>query len=72
MSKRSKPVKKSRRDFLLQGAAVAGGAATLALVGRTGASEPQTHAVERNASKPASKGYHVTPHIQEYYDKARF
>ena len=41
MSKKTKPVKSSRRQFL-KGAAVVGGAATLAVVARGGAAEVQS------------------------------
>lgn len=58
---------KTRREFL-KGLAVAGGAtAMVAVTGRAYAepTKPETPA------KPAAKGYHETPHIRTYYQKAR-
>lgn len=69
MSKKSKPVTRSRREFL-RGAAVVGGAATLAVVAKAGAASVQGEAKETVAA-PASKGYHETPHIRAYYETAR-
>ncbi len=71
MSNRSKPLTESRRDFLRKGVAVVGGAATLAVAGSGGANERATEEVEQG-SQPSQKGYHVTPHIRDYYEKARF
>lgn len=69
MRSKAKPTRTSRREFL-KGAAVMGGAATLAVVARGGAAAaPQGSRVAAPPDKP--KGYHVTPHIQQYYDKAR-
>ena len=69
MSKKTKPVKSSRRQFL-KGAAVVGGAATLAVVARGGAAEVQS-TNEVAAAPEKSKGYHVTPHIRAYYETLR-
>ncbi len=69
MSKKAKPLKSSRREFL-RGAAVVGGAATLAVVARGGAAEVQS-TNEVAAAPEKSKGYHVTPHIRAYYEKLR-
>ncbi|MEJ2515624.1 MAG: twin-arginine translocation signal domain-containing protein [Gammaproteobacteria bacterium] len=58
---------KSRREFL-RGLAVAGGAtAMVAVAGRSYAAPVEVKA----PAKPAAKGYHETPHIRTYYDKAR-
>lgn len=65
----SKRMKETRREFLKGlGVAVIGGGA-LAMVSRPGiADAPQ--AAEKPAA-PAPKGYHVTAHILDYYEKAR-
>jgi len=57
-----------RRTFL-KSAALAGGAATVAL----GAKAVLAEGSEQPGEAPtvASKGYHVTPHIEEYYRLAR-
>jgi hypothetical protein len=49
-----------------------GGAATASVVSQgVMAGEPvEEKPVKRSDDKP--KGYHVTPHILEYYEKARF
>lgn len=69
MSERPKSTKENRREFL-KGMAMFGGAA-LALVARPGIA----NAPPNNDEKPVDaipKGYHVTSHILDYYDKARF
>ena len=59
--------KKTRREFL-KGLAVAGGAtAMVAVTGRAYAEPTESEA----PAKPAAKGYHETPHIRTYYQKAR-
>lgn len=68
MSKKSKTVS-SRREFL-KGAAVMGGAATLAVVAKGAAASAPEETPVTTPERP--KGYHVTPHIRQYYDKARF
>ena len=72
MSDEIRSEKLSRRGFL-KGAAVAGGAAAVGAVGaqvQAGvAAQPRTEQVKAPASP---KGYHETPHILEYYEKARF
>lgn len=67
MSKRSKSTKASRREFL-KGMAVIGGAA-LTVVARPGVAEAPEIAGKPGSPEP--KGYHVTPHILDYYEKAR-
>ncbi|MFQ5936848.1 MAG: twin-arginine translocation signal domain-containing protein [Acidiferrobacterales bacterium] len=69
MSRKSKPARKSRREFL-KGAAVVGSAATLAAVAGGGAASVQ-EAKEVVKTSDKSKGYHVTPHIRTYYDLAK-
>lgn len=61
----------SRRGFL-KGVAVAGTAvATSAAVTKTASAGAPAGAVVDEEKKDV-KGYHVTPHILEYYEKARF
>jgi nitrous oxide reductase len=71
MSQQKQSEKLSRRGFL-KSAAVAGGAAGVAALGsqvQAGVDE-QTPAA-KTATSPA-KGYRETPHVREYYAKARF
>jgi len=57
------------RRMFLKGAAVAGGTAALTAVSATGLVNQDTE--EKQApdatEKSASKGYHETPHIKDYY-----
>lgn len=68
MSKTTDLYKKLRRDFLkrltLAGGAVAFGAPASRLLAAY--DEP-----DAGPAPPASRGYHETPHIRKYYDKAR-
>ena len=63
------------RRMFLKGAAVAGGAAALTAVSATGLVEPAAEAipgaVPAGADKTASKGYHETQHIKDYYRTLR-
>ena len=58
----------SRRKFM-KSAALAGGAATVALGTNAGLAE--TSEPVQEAIADATKGYHVTPHIEQYYRLAR-
>lgn len=65
----SDKVNTSRRAFVKL-AAVTGG--TIAVTG-VSAKEPLSGPeLPASTAKPSDKGYHLTPHIQTYYDKARF
>ena len=69
MTTRSRSEEKGRRAFLKQLAAVGGATATVAVVGHAGA------APDDGQTAPAveqSNGYQETPHVAEYYNKARF
>ncbi len=67
---KEKDVGLSRRGFL-KGAALAGSAAAMSSLGQSvAASRPREMTAEEPDEK--SRGYHVTPHILEYYQKARF
>ena len=70
MTKRSRVARAGRRNFL-KGAVLTGAAAAVAAA--TGSALAGTPAKTGAKPSPASKrGYHVTPHIAEYYEKARF
>ena len=71
MSKKAKPATRSRREFL-KGVAVMGGTATLAVVTKVHAADAPTQSQGGSLEASESKGYHVTSHIADYYDKARF
>ncbi len=68
MRSKAKPTRTSRREFL-KGAAVMGSAATLAVVARGGEAAQQE--AEQPVAAPDKQGYRETPHIRQYYDKAR-
>ena len=57
------------RRMFLKGFAVAGGAAAITAVSATGLVDPDTkaQAAAGTAEKPASKGYHETQHIKDFY-----
>jgi len=68
-----KPNRQNRRDFLVRGAATMGAAASLVIVGRANGA-PVEPAAKQGAptTTQGDSGYRLTPHIQEYYAKARF
>jgi outer membrane usher protein FimD/PapC len=68
MSRKSQVNSKSRRIFLKE-LAVAGGAAAVVSAMGTAQAAPTSTAPEVKAN---AKGYHLTPHINQYYQKARF
>ena len=57
------------RRMFLKGFAVAGGAAAVTAVSATGlvAAGTKAKAAAGTAAKPASRGYHETRHIKDYY-----
>lgn len=59
----------TRREFLRSVAGVGGVATATALVGTTARAETVA-GPGADGSAPASKGYHVTPHIEQYYRTA--
>jgi hypothetical protein len=59
---------KGRRKFL-KGLAGAGGAAAVAIATPTVATAAD--AGPEDAPKPVDSGYHVTKHIEDYYETAR-
>lgn len=68
MSRKSRTANDDRRAFL-KGLAAAGGATALAAI--TGEAVAGNQTDESAPRKPEQTGYHVTPHIQTYYRKAR-
>lgn len=69
MSKTPK-VATGRRAFLKR-AAVAGGAATVAVAGAGAVADMAPEPAHEAAPEQGSKGYRVTPHIEAYYRSAR-
>lgn len=69
MSKTLKRAATGRRRFL-RDMAIAGGAAAVALKTKVNAADVPAEATDAGGTAE-SKGYHLTPHIREYYDKAR-
>ena len=62
---------KASRRSLLKGLAVAGTAATAAAAGAATVATRDSAPSTPDAT-PQHKGYRLTPHIEEYYRKARF
>ncbi|HEY8555367.1 MAG TPA: formate dehydrogenase [Burkholderiales bacterium] len=58
-----------RREFL-KGMLVGGGAAAVAIAGGAAAAPEEERPAAQSDDRP--KGYHVTPHILEYYKTAQF
>ena len=71
MGKEADKLQRSRRTFL-KGMAVAGGTTVLVSVAAGGPAMAEAEARDQSEIKPDSRGYHVTPHIRTYYDKAGF
>ncbi len=71
MTDRRNDIRTGRRQFL-KGVMAVGGTTVLVAVGAEAVSrDPQSD--ETDANEPAKKrGYHLTPHIETYYQKARF
>ena len=68
-SKTPMPTPAARRKFLL-GATLAGAGAVAAVVAGGSATDVvATLTVENKPAKP--KGYHVTPHISQYYETTK-
>ena len=59
-----------RRAFLKR-AAVAGGAATVAVAGAAAVAEVAPESPDQVAPEQKSKGYRMTPHIEAYYRSTR-
>ncbi len=59
-----------RRAFLKR-AAVAGGAATVAVAGAGAVADMAPEPAHEAAREQGSKGYRMTPHIEAYYRSAR-
>ena len=59
-----------RRAFLKR-AAVAGGAATVAVAGAAAVADVAPESPEKAVPEHESKGYRMTPHIEAYYRSTR-
>ena len=66
MSLKTQMESNGRRRFL-KGLAAAGGATAMVVATGTAVAAPEVAPV----SKPEDAGYHETPHIRTYYQKAR-
>ena len=73
MKSKFKKHEQNRRDFLVRGAFTMGAAASLAI-----ATHADSTPIEQDTGniaitgKAGNGGYRLTPHIREYYTKARF
>ena len=65
----SEKVNTNRRTFVKLAAVTAGTIAVPGVSASPPLSGPEAPAC---TEKPSDKGYRITPHIQSYYDKARF
>lgn len=63
-------VARGRRDFLKR-AAVAGGAATVAVAGGSAVADMAPETVRERAPGQQPQGYRLTPHIEAYYRSTR-
>ena len=71
MSVKKKGAVTDRRGFL-KGVAVAGGAAAASAMVTETANAGMASQRAASKEKEQPKGYHLTPHILDYYEKARF
>ncbi|MDX5151193.1 MAG: hypothetical protein R3188_01850 [Acidiferrobacterales bacterium] len=73
MKSKFTPRDQKRRDFLVRGAFTMGAAASLVVVTKA-YSEPIRPVTAENvqADTNSASGYRLTPHIKDYYAKARF
>lgn len=60
--------KAGRRNFLRGFVVAGGGVAISCITESTGAKNPP----HQSSARQGSRGYRLTPHIREYYYKARF
>ncbi len=68
---KDKGVSMNRRGFL-KGAAMVGGAAAVSTLSQGVTADAQSVDKPAPASGDKPQGYRMTPHIREYYEKARF
>ena len=59
----------ARRNFLLGATIASAGAVAAVVAGGTVAESVEAPTAESKATKP--KGYHVTPHITQYYETTK-
>lgn len=71
MSKKPETVRPSRRTFL-KGVVAAGGTASVLAAGTAAEAEVEQAPAAEDTAKTRVTGYRLTPHIAEYYEKARF
>lgn len=73
MTGSSDTARQGRRRFL-KGVMAVGGTTVLVAVGREAMvdEEPQEVLAQPEGAAEPEPGYHVTAHIESYYDKARF
>lgn len=62
----------SRRGFLKSVAATGGAVAVTAVAAESANAATSPGSTEDPEAQNSTKGYHVTPHILDYYEKARF
>jgi len=73
MKSKFTPHDQKRRDFLVRGAFTMGAAASLVAVTQANSEPVKPIPAEIVPEDPkTSSGYRLTPHIQDYYAKARF
>lgn len=60
-----------RREFL-KGVVIGSGAAAVAIASGGVAAAPEKKEIAPAQPKAGSQGYHVTPHVAEYYKTAEF
>ena len=69
---KTRSVNEGRRGFLKGMAAIGGGAAVAAAANAAVADTQPSSNLEHAVGNPQPRGYKLTPHIQRYYEKARF
>ena len=70
--KRKNKARQTGRRKFLKGALVGSGAAVVAMASGNAVAAPESKQVATTEPKPQSQGYHVTPHILDYYKTAQF
>jgi nitrous oxide reductase len=68
---KDKGVSMNRRGFL-KGAAIVGGATAVSTLSQSVTADAQTGDDPARTADDKPKGYRMTAHIREYYEKARF
>lgn len=68
MNNPTRPPSVQRREFLRQCAVIGGSATVVAAAGGVAETAPEEPAQPAGREKP--RGYRLTPHIRDYYEKA--